>query len=155
SSNSVKPPLKRAHYTTRPFVASIESNAFPCSTRIEAEILKPRKERVFCRSAMFHTFSRQEVFDLTDTRSPSGSEFSDVGLAMEACRRADVLLPHRGHRAKLAAGKMVKKPSLPSRSSGMSHQIGLRSPASAALHARRRIAANRSLIACSGDLNFV
>ena|SRR5215510_8396489 len=74
---------------------------------------------------MFHTFSRQEVFDLIDTRSPSGWEFSDVGLAMEACRRADVLLPHRGHRAKLAAGKMVKKPSLPSRSPGMSDQIVL------------------------------
>jgi hypothetical protein len=61
----------------------------------------------------------------TDTTIAKGLGISDVGLAMKACRRADLLLPHRGHWAKLAAGKMVKKPPLPSRSPGMSDQIVL------------------------------
>src|SRR4029453_9790639 len=77
---------------------------------------------------MPHTFSRQELFDLVwsePTRTIAKRlGISDVGLA-KACRRADLLLPPRGHWAKLAAGKSVKKPSLPQRGPGMSDRIVL------------------------------
>jgi hypothetical protein len=75
-----------------------------------------------------HSFSRQEPFDLAwsePTRTIAKRlGISDVGLA-KACRRADLLLPPRGYWAKLAAGKTVKKPQLPSRSPGMSDRIVL------------------------------
>ena len=72
---------------------------------------------------MSHTFSPQELFDPvwsepTRTRAKRLG-ISDVGLA-KACRRADLLLPPRGHWAKLAAGKTVKKPQLPRRGPDMS-----------------------------------
>ena len=74
------------------------------------------------------TFSRQELFDLVwsePTRTIAKRlGISDVGLA-KACRRADLLLPPRGHWAKLAAGKSVKKPPLPQRGPGMSDRIVL------------------------------
>jgi hypothetical protein len=77
---------------------------------------------------MPHTFSRQELFELVwsePTRTIAERlGISDVGLA-KACRRADLLLPPRGHWAKLAAGKVVKKQPLPSRSPGMSDRIVL------------------------------
>src|SRR5687768_14373486 len=78
--------------------------------------------------AMAHTFSRQELFDLVwsePTRTIAKRlGISDVGLA-KACRRADLLLPPRGYWAKLAAGKTVKKPQMPTRGPGMSDRIVL------------------------------
>lgn len=77
---------------------------------------------------MSHTFSRQDLFDLVwsePTRTIAKRlGVSDVGLA-KACRRADLLLPPRGYWAKLAAGKTVKKPQLPTRGPGMSDRIVL------------------------------
>ena len=77
---------------------------------------------------MPHTFTRQELFELVwsePTRTIAKRlGISDVGLA-KACRRADLLLPARGYWAKLAAGKIVKKPPLPPRGPGMSDRIVL------------------------------
>jgi hypothetical protein len=77
---------------------------------------------------MFHTFTRQELFDLVwsaPTRTVAKQlGISDVGLA-KACRRSDLLLPPRGYWAKLAAGKQVRKPHLPPRGPGMSDRIVL------------------------------
>src|ERR1044071_7977907 len=78
--------------------------------------------------SMSHTFSRQDLFELVwsePTRTMAKRlGISDVGLA-KACRRAGLLLPPRGYWAKLAAGKIVKKPQLPTRGPGMSDQIVL------------------------------
>jgi N-acyl-D-aspartate/D-glutamate deacylase len=77
---------------------------------------------------MSHTFTRQELFDLVwsaPTRAVAKQlGISDVGLA-KAGRRADLLLPPRGYWAKLAAGKPVRKPQLPTRGPGMSDRIVL------------------------------
>ena len=77
---------------------------------------------------MSHSFSRQELFDLVSSeptrKIAKRLRVSDVGLA-KTCRHADLLLPPRGYWAKLAAGKTVTKPPLPSRSPGMSDRIVL------------------------------
>ena len=79
---------------------------------------------------MSHTFSRQELFDLVWTEPTRTIAkrlgISDVGLAKAyRCRRADLLLPPRGYWAQVAAGKRVKKPTLPARAPGMSDRIVL------------------------------
>lgn len=77
---------------------------------------------------MSQKISREKLYDLVWAKPMKilASEFglSDVGLA-KVCKKLNIPKPPRGYWARKAAGKSVRKLSLPARGPGMSQDINI------------------------------